>query len=101
MESNTPGNGNIWLTYWVIYASFGFVEYLGHDFFQTLLFYWLGKTVFLLWLMAPGQKNGSDILYQRLIRPLLLKRSPPPAASKPAPESDISGASYYASVVNN
>ncbi len=36
--------------------------------------------------MAPGSANGSNFLYQRLIRPLVLKFCPP--ASKRVPESD-------------
>jgi receptor expression-enhancing protein 5/6 len=86
MESNGTGNDTPWLVYWVIYASFGFVEYIGYNFCQSLLFYWLGKSIFLIWLMAPGSANGSNFLYQRLIRPLVLKFCPP--ASKRVPESD-------------
>ena len=29
-----------------------------------------------MWLMAPGEKGGSHILYQRVIRPFVLKHHP-------------------------
>jgi len=74
VESKATQDDTEWLIYWVVYTSFGFIEYFGHNFFHSLSFYWLGKCLFLLWLMAPGQKGGSYVLYHRLIRPFVLKR---------------------------
>ncbi len=54
----------------------GFIEYIGYTFFQTLPLYWLGKCLFLIWLMIPGAKGGSDILYRNLLRPFLPKSYP-------------------------
>jgi receptor expression-enhancing protein 5/6 len=99
LESSTAGYDTPWLVYWVIYAFFGFIEYIGNNFFQTLLFYWLGKSVFLLWLMAPGSANGSNMLYKQLIRPLVLKYSPP--VSKPVPESGSYATEYHSYASNN
>jgi len=76
VESPVTHDDTEWLIYWIVYASFGFAEYIGHTFFHTLPFYWLGKCLFLIWLMAPGEKGGSHILYQRLIRPFVLKHRP-------------------------
>ena len=36
----------------------------------------LSLTAFLIWLMAPGEKGGSHIIYQRLVRPFFLKHHP-------------------------
>ncbi|CAF0969829.1 unnamed protein product [Rotaria sordida] len=76
IESKTTHDDTEWLIYWVVYALFGFIEYIGHNFFHTLPFYWLGKCLFLIWLMAPGPKGGSQLLYNKLMRPLVLKSRP-------------------------
>jgi len=76
VESSVTHDDTEWLIYWIVYASFGFAEYIGYTFFHTLPFYWLGKCIFLMWLMAPGEKGGSHILYHRLIRPFVLKHHP-------------------------
>ncbi|CAF0752167.1 unnamed protein product [Adineta steineri] len=76
VESAATHDDTEWLIYWIVYASFGIVEYIGYTFFHSLPFYWFGKCIFLLWLMAPGEKGGSHILYHRLIRPFVLKHHP-------------------------
>jgi len=76
VESKVTLDDTEWLVYWVVYSSFGFIEYIGHSFFHGLPFYWLVKCLFLIWLMTPGQKGGSQVLYQRLIRPFVLKHHP-------------------------
>jgi len=76
VESSVKHDDTEWLIYWIVYAAFGFAEYIGHTFFHSLPFYWLGKCIFLIWLMAPGTKGGSHILYNRLVRPLVLKHQP-------------------------
>jgi receptor expression-enhancing protein 5/6 len=76
VESAVTHDDTEWLIYWIVYASFGFVEYIGYAFFHSLPFYWLVKCLFLVWLMAPGEKGGSHILYNRLIRPFVLKHHP-------------------------
>ncbi|CAF0984314.1 unnamed protein product [Rotaria sordida] len=76
VESTATHDDTEWLIYWIVYASFGFAEYIGYSFFHSLPFYWLGKCLFLLWLMLPGEKGGSYILYHRFIRPFVLKHHP-------------------------
>jgi len=76
VESKVTHDDTEWLVYWIVYAVFGIVEYIGHNFFHSLPFYWLGKCLFLIWLMVPGQKGGSHVLYNRLIRPFVLKHRP-------------------------
>ena len=76
VESALTTDDTEWLIYWIVYASFGFIEYIGYAFFHSLPFYWLIKCLFLIWLMAPGEKGGSQILYKRLICPFILKHHP-------------------------
>ena len=76
VESTATQDDTEWLIYWIVYASFGIVEYVGYAFFHSLPFYWLAKCLFLIWLMAPGDKGGSQILYHRFIRPFVLKHHP-------------------------
>jgi len=65
-----------WLVYWVVYVSLGFMEYIGDAFFQTLPFYWLGKCLYLIWLMKSGPNSGSKMVYHRVLHPLALKFHP-------------------------
>lgn len=76
VESKKTDDDTKWLVYWVVYSSFGFVEYFGHSFFHSLPFYWLLKCLFLFWLMTPGANGGSQMLYNRLIKPFVLKYQP-------------------------
>jgi hypothetical protein len=72
VESNlTDDNNTKWVVYWVIYVSLGFFEYLGSNLIQSVVVYWLAKSIFLIWLMVPGPANGTNLLYQRAIRPFL------------------------------
>lgn len=76
VESTATHDDTEWLIYWIVYAAFALVEYVGYTFFHTLPFYWLGKCLFLIWLMAPGTKGGSHIIYHKFIRPFVLKHHP-------------------------
>jgi hypothetical protein len=59
------------LVYWIVYSLFNFIDYVGYGFFNLLLisidcvryclsnsalFYWLGKTIFLIWFMNSGSR---------------------------------------------
>ncbi|CAF1131452.1 unnamed protein product [Didymodactylos carnosus] len=76
IESPQHQDDTEWLIYWVVYGTFGFAEYFGHHFFHSLWLYWLLKCGFLVWLMVPGQKGGSFVLYHRFIRSFVLKHRP-------------------------
>lgn len=71
VETKVANDDTLWLMYWIVYCSFGFIEYVAYSFFQTLPFYWLLKCIFLVWLMMPGATGGSYILYHRFIRRLI------------------------------
>ncbi len=76
IESKGTQNDTLWLVYWVVYALFGVIEYIGHSFFHSLPLYWLAKCLLFIWLMVPGSKGGSQVLYHRLIQPLVAKHRP-------------------------
>jgi hypothetical protein len=76
VESQATHDDTKWLVYWVVYTLLGFIEYIRYAFFHNLLFYWLGKCLFLIWLMRPGQNGGSHVVYDRLIRPLVSTHHP-------------------------
>lgn len=73
IESEDKRDDTIWLTYWVVYGVFSVVEFFSDIFLFWFPFYYLGKCGFLLWCMAPFTWNGSQILYNRFIRPFFLK----------------------------
>jgi len=87
VDSKVPHDDTIWLTYWVIYSLLGLLEYIGYTFFHTLTFYWLGKSIFLIWLMMPGSTGGSQILYHQLIRPFIVNRQP--SVDQSFPEGNV------------
>ncbi|CDS43006.1 Receptor expression enhancing protein 5 [Echinococcus multilocularis] len=73
IESPCKDDDTKWLTYWVVYAAFALVET-----FTDLCLYWiplyaLQKCIFLIYLMIPGKFNGSVLLYNKFIRPYILK----------------------------
>ncbi|CAM4942564.1 unnamed protein product [Rotaria socialis] len=53
-----------WSIYWIIYASLGLAEYFRYAFTRSLPLYWLGKCIFLIWLMLCDEKTG---ICQRII----------------------------------
>ncbi|KAI8137342.1 TB2/DP1, HVA22 family-domain-containing protein [Fennellomyces sp. T-0311] len=72
IETSTTADDKQWLTYWTV---IGFVQIV--EFFSDVLLYWfpfyyLFKTVFILWLALP-QFRGAEVLYTRFLRPYLLK----------------------------
>ncbi|KIN93560.1 hypothetical protein M404DRAFT_149526 [Pisolithus tinctorius Marx 270] len=61
-----------WITYWVVFASLGFVETFAMGVVLYYLpWYFVLKTVFLLWLQLPAFRGGY-VTYARVIKPLLL-----------------------------
>ena len=68
VESTRKEDDTQWLTYWVVYAVFGLVE-----FFSDILLSWLFKCLFLMYCAVPASWNGSVVIYRRVIRPYFLK----------------------------
>jgi len=62
-----------WLMYWCVYALFGILEYFSDILLFWIPFYTLSKCLFLLWLMVPGKNGGTYLVYNRVLRPFVLK----------------------------
>jgi len=78
-----------WLTYWVVFGFFNFLESIALNLVLYYFpFYYVFKTAFVLWLQLPATK-GARTLYLSVARPLLdhsSKRAP--AASTSTATSD-------------
>jgi len=61
-----------WLTYWIVFAFFSLVESFTDFFLFWIPFYYLFKMLMLIWLYLP-QTRGADVVFKRVIDPLLTK----------------------------
>jgi len=59
-----------WLMYWSVLGVFLSAEYVGEWLVSWIPFYWVAKTLFLLYLALP-QTQGATVLYQSRLAPLL------------------------------
>ncbi|KAF8633190.1 hypothetical protein AX15_001487 [Amanita polypyramis BW_CC] len=71
IDAPAPNDDVQWLTYWVIFAFFNFVE----SFALRLVLYYLTwyfplKTVILLWLQLPAFR-GAEVAYSKVLKPIL------------------------------
>ncbi|KAM4857933.1 receptor expression-enhancing protein 6 isoform X2 [Urocitellus parryii] len=73
IESPSRDDDTVWLTYWVVYAVFGLMEFFSDLLLFWFPFYYAGKCAFLLFCMTPGPWNGALVLYHRVVRPVFLK----------------------------
>ena len=73
LETQRKEDDTKWLTYWVTFAAFSLVEFFSEIILDFIPFYWLVKCIFLIWCFAPIPNNGSQFLYNRVIRPVFLK----------------------------
>jgi len=72
IESERKDDDTQWLTYWTVYSAFSIVEFFSDIFLSWFPLYFLFKCMFLVWCMAPFPWNGSEFLYHRILKPLLL-----------------------------
>ncbi|NXR37287.1 REEP6 protein, partial [Zosterops hypoxanthus] len=73
IESNNKDDDTMWLTYWVVYGVFSVAEFFSDLFLHWFPFYYAGKCVFLVWCMSPVPWNGSQVIYNSVVRPFFLK----------------------------
>ncbi|XP_071556436.1 receptor expression-enhancing protein 5 isoform X2 [Temnothorax nylanderi] len=76
LESPKKEDDTKWLTYWVVFAIFTIIEFFSEYIVCWFPVYWLFKSIFYVWLMAPTEYNGSLILYRRVIRPKFIQYQP-------------------------
>ncbi|ETB59246.1 hypothetical protein YYC_03482 [Plasmodium yoelii 17X] len=72
VESQGHAETKLWLTYWVVFSLFFFIEYLIDIILFWVPFYYVIKLLFLLYLYMP-QVRGAETVYNYVIRPILLK----------------------------
>ncbi|XP_027202457.1 receptor expression-enhancing protein 5-like [Dermatophagoides pteronyssinus] len=75
LESRNKDDDTRWLTYWVVFAFFSVIEFFSDFIFSWFPFYWLAKVVFLVWCYLPLERNGSDYVYTKFIRPFFLQNN--------------------------
>ncbi|KAK9519900.1 hypothetical protein VZT92_022601 [Zoarces viviparus] len=73
IESTSKEDDTKWLTYWVVYGVFSLGEFFSDIFLFWFPFYYAFKCLFLLWCMAPISWNGSQMIYNRVVRPIFLR----------------------------
>ncbi|TMS01201.1 receptor expression-enhancing protein 6 isoform X2 [Larimichthys crocea] len=73
IESPSKEDDTKWLTYWVVYGVFSLGEFFSDIFLYWFPFYYAFKCLFLLWCMAPMSWNGSQIIYDKVVRPVFLR----------------------------
>ncbi|KAM9848827.1 receptor expression-enhancing protein 6 [Aulostomus maculatus] len=87
IESLNKEDDTKWLTYWVVYGVFSLGEFFSDIFLYWFPFYYAFKCLFLLWCMAPMSWNGSQVIYNRVVRPIFLRHE----ATVDNMVSDLSG----------
>ncbi|XP_059197451.1 receptor expression-enhancing protein 6 isoform X2 [Centropristis striata] len=87
IESSNKEDDTKWLTYWVVYGVFSLGEFFSDIFLYWFPFYYAFKCLFLLWCMAPMTWNGSQVIYNKLVRPIFLRHE----ATVDNMVSDLSG----------
>eukprot|EP00794_Sanderia_malayensis_P009758 gene9758-10757_t len=73
IESERKDDDTQWLTYWTVYSAFTIVEFFSDIFLSWFPLYFLFKCSFLAWCMAPFPWNGAEFIYNRAIKPFVLK----------------------------
>ncbi|KAF9506980.1 hypothetical protein BS47DRAFT_1352187 [Hydnum rufescens UP504] len=97
---DTPGHEDDiqWLTYWVVFGSFTFVESFAlRAVLYYLPFYFVFKTLFIVWLQLPGART----LYNSVLRPLVANASKAPTSSGTVPRSATNIAADLRAQVNS
>lgn len=64
MQLSGASNQKSLMTYWIIYSSLSCFEYILHGVCDFLLFYWLGKCIFLIWYLKSKSSLGENSFEQ-------------------------------------
>lgn len=70
----TSTQANKWLTYWLTFAAVVVLERACSPLFRLLPFYCTLKTVFFVWCFAPIEMNGSELVFDTVVRGYLVDR---------------------------
>ncbi|KAK4705803.1 receptor expression-enhancing protein 5/6, partial [Phenoliferia sp. Uapishka_3] len=87
----TPGHDDDtqWLTYWIIFGAFNFLESMSKVLVAWFPYYYTVKTLFILYLILPSTR-GATVVYAKVFKPLTsqTKTSSVPVTSPAAPHSE-------------
>ncbi|KAK4052436.1 ER membrane protein DP1/Yop1 [Microbotryomycetes sp. JL201] len=83
---DTPGHDDDvqWLTYWIIFGGFNFIESMSTIIVAWFPYYYTFKTIFILYLILPGTR-GATVVFNKVVRPVL-SSSKPAATPVAAPQ---------------
>uniref|UniRef100_A0A0N5A9N1 Receptor expression-enhancing protein n=1 Tax=Syphacia muris TaxID=451379 RepID=A0A0N5A9N1_9BILA len=71
VESANKEDDTQWLTYWIIFALFNFLDFFSGSITKYFPIYWLAKCMFFLWLYMP-MTLGAQKIYHGFVRPFLV-----------------------------
>ncbi|KAJ9076763.1 ER membrane protein DP1/Yop1 [Entomophthora muscae] len=74
IESPEQDDDKQWLTYWMVLGFINIIEYFSDFLLYWVPFYFLVKTVFLVWLSHPYYR-GAEVVYKSYLRDFLNKHS--------------------------
>lgn len=72
LETPQPQDDVQWLTYWVVFGFFTFIESFVSVVLYWFPFYYTFKTLAIVWLVLP-QTQGAKLVYHKFLRPLFLQ----------------------------
>ncbi|GMH34181.1 hypothetical protein BSKO_02015 [Bryopsis sp. KO-2023] len=72
LETKDPSDDIQWLTYWVVYSMMSTTDALVGDILGWIPLFYEAKLLFIIWMLAP-QFKGAKVLYDKIVKPLLLK----------------------------
>ncbi|KAI3618470.1 hypothetical protein CBS9595_002833 [Malassezia furfur] len=72
LETPQPQDDVQWLTYWVVFGFFTFIESFVSVVLYWFPFYYTFKTLAIVWLILP-QTQGAKLVYHKALRPLFLQ----------------------------
>ena len=75
LQSEDPEDDKQWLTYWIVYGLFSFIDMFAGSILKLIPFYFILKIVFLIWLFLPTFR-GAKVIYHSIIEKLFNKYRP-------------------------
>lgn len=89
LETPGPQDDIQWLTYWVVFGFFNFLESIALSaVLYYIPWYFAFKTVFILWLQLPVFK-GARTTYLTVLKPVLANLSNSAIVQQPEPSADV------------
>ncbi|ORY70799.1 TB2/DP1, HVA22 family-domain-containing protein [Leucosporidium creatinivorum] len=69
---DTPGHDDDtqWLTYWIIFGAFNFLESMSKVLVAWFPYYYTFKTIFILYLILPSTR-GAQVIFVKAFKPLM------------------------------